>query len=417
MDVSSSCIWLWDVLSQDLTLWEGLRSPLLSWIGSCGILLYFAWHFGRLLSRVSAVRSSYARVWPTLTTLQRERADCEGDWLSMKEWVRFGVPATHTSPRPTRIDLDDLERLDGVMRQDAMFRRSWNQYRKTYIVEHVAWFLDPRVFNTRSAGEFFTLDLMLSNRLNLAFYNQLPGVITGMGLLLTFLAILIGLSRLHADGSQILGIQGLINGLAGKFLTSVVGLICANVFVLIEKSVVYNLTTVHQRLLDLLDDLFPRKTMEQMIENFPRGSAHEARGAQAIPATNGDRAIHMLSDRFGPSLTALTQAAQALSKWREEEPTVSRGRLEAELSRLVKDHVSAPLHDLNRSIQALIRHVTDWQGQAVRSAGDRGGIGTSLFKEFDERIPGSSQPAPTDELTGLRWFANWRQRSVAKGSA
>ena len=29
-------------------------------------------------------------------------------------------------------------------------------------------------------------------------------------------------------------IQGLINGLAGKFLTSIVGLLCANVFVLLE---------------------------------------------------------------------------------------------------------------------------------------------------------------------------------------
>lgn len=63
------------------------------------------------------------------------------------------------------------------------------------------------MFATRTAAEFFPRDL-LNSRLNLAFYHQFPVVDYGGGLLFTFLAILIGLSKLHADGSHIVGIQG-----------------------------------------------------------------------------------------------------------------------------------------------------------------------------------------------------------------
>jgi len=90
----------------------------------------------------------------------------------------------------------------------------------------------------------------------------------GIGLLLTFLALFIGLSRLHADGREIVGIQGLINGLAGKFLTSIVGLIVANLFTLFEKPMVYRLMNAHHSFLNLMDTLFPRKTMEQMLEQL-----------------------------------------------------------------------------------------------------------------------------------------------------
>lgn len=100
--------------------------------------------------------------------------------------------------------------------------------------------------------------------------------------MLTFLAILIGLSKLHADGSHIVGIQGLINGLAGKFLTSIVGLLCANLFVLLEKSALHRLGTTQQQFVAMVDELFPRRTMEQMLENFTPERGHHTRLPQWV---------------------------------------------------------------------------------------------------------------------------------------
>ncbi len=55
--------------------------------------------------------------------------------------------------------------------------------------------------------------------------QALPGWLTSAGLLITFLAILNGLSKIHVGPDlQVQGIAGLINSLAGKFFSSVVAL-------------------------------------------------------------------------------------------------------------------------------------------------------------------------------------------------
>ena len=60
----------------------------------------------------------------------------------------------------------------------------------------------------------------------------------------------------------------LINGLSGKFLTSIVGLVCSTLFTLLEKPLLFRLLSAHQHCIHLIDDLFPRKTLEQILEGM-----------------------------------------------------------------------------------------------------------------------------------------------------
>jgi hypothetical protein len=179
-------------------------------------------------------------------------------------------------------DLDRLRELDEAMRDEPALRRPWVQYRKTLLIEHVPWFKEPRVFSTRRAEEFFTPDAVLRGG-DVAFFGQVPSLITGLGLLLTFVAISIGLNRLHVDGQTITGIPGLINGLAGKFLTSIVGLACANAFLLLERPAVRGLMERHTEFVALLDESFPRRTVEDLLDEARRGEgrAREMREALA----------------------------------------------------------------------------------------------------------------------------------------
>jgi hypothetical protein len=152
------------------------------------------------------------------------------------------------------------------MRATGAFRRPWVQFRKTLLIEHVVWFKEPRIFSTRRAEEFFTEEATLRHSIDLAFYAQVPSLITGFGLLLTFVAICGGLNRLHADGTVITGIQGLINGLAGKFLTSIVALVCANAFMLVERPTTRRLLDRYMEFLTLLEESFPRRTVEELLD-------------------------------------------------------------------------------------------------------------------------------------------------------
>ena len=249
-------------LSHDVALWGGFYSPLLSWIGAGALMVFALWQGMRLCADVRAARALCTDIDASLAHLLDERRVTYRDPLAPRHQTFRSTPLEHTNSR----DSEDLGILDRLMDLDPAISQAWAQYRKTLVLEKVAWFQEPRIFSTRHTEEFFTFDRLFARRIHQAWYSHVPSFVTGMSLLLTFVALLMGLSHLHADAQGIQGLQGLINGLAGKFLTSIVGLLCANIFSLVEKRVSVPLATAHQELLDGLEGLFPRKMLEQWLE-------------------------------------------------------------------------------------------------------------------------------------------------------
>ena len=343
---------LWEFLIRDASFFGGPQTPMLSWLGSFGIVLFFLWHLMRLRWDVSSAQRPFDRVRPMLTSLANERGDLDRERFTSRALVGFAPPADQAAPASTRIDCDDLNTLEATMQNEPMFRQPWAQFRKTLILEHVPWFVEPRIFSTRRAEEIFTQDTLLSHRVNLAFYSQLPSLVTGIGLLLTFLALFIGLSKLHADGHEIDGIQGLINGLAGKFMTSIVGLIAANLFTLIEKPIVFRLMNAHHAFLSLIDELFPRKTMEQMLEQLTPMHSEHRRNRQASGGELRERVGVMGTDSLAAPIAELTSAVRSFTKWKQDEQAAGR-RMTAELPRVIRAEFTAPMSMLNESIHEL----------------------------------------------------------------
>jgi hypothetical protein len=95
------------------------------------------------------------------------------------------------------------------------------------------WFL------TRPLREILPYEHTVAGQFNVTFYSAFPTLLTGVGLLLTFTAILMALYGVHYDKSNsvqpITGIDQLINGLSGKFLSSVVALSLGVIFTLMER--------------------------------------------------------------------------------------------------------------------------------------------------------------------------------------
>jgi len=356
------------------------------------------------------------RVWPTLASLTASRKSLQSEWLVVPNLSDAKKVANQSGAQPERVDLDDLHTLDKAMRREPRLEQAWLHFRKTFVVERTAWFIEPKVFATRTAAEFFPRDL-LNSRLNLAFYHQFPSLITGVGLLFTFLAILIGLSKLHADGSHIVGIQGLINGLAGKFLTSIVGLLCANVFVLLEKSALHRLATTQQHFVTMVDELFPRKTMEQMLENFtPGAGSSQASGAKGvIPGDLGDRLLGTLNDRLSPTVTALREAVEALGRRDHGGRAAAPDRLAEELSRVMQQTMATPIQELNQAIQTLARSVEELKQERQPVTHEHEFETTMFDDELPE--PVEEDAVSDDSMSGLRWFANWRQGASVKEAA
>jgi hypothetical protein len=299
-----------EFLVRDVSVWGELKSPMLIWLGSIGLVMFFGWHVTRLFMEVSRATEPIVRLRQQLVPIAREVEASDLRWAFDRAFSdNHGVTVSDAQYTPGETDLDRLTALDRAMREVGAFRRPWVQFRKTLLIERVPWCKEPRIFSTRRAEDFFTQDAMLAGRVDLSFYGQIPSLITGLGLLLTFVAIYIGLSRLHSDGQSITGLQGLINGLSGKFLASIVGLVCANVFVLLERPAVHNLLASHGEFLTLLDESFPRRTVEDLLDELRRGRAgHET----------ANRVADEIQARLTAPIEALTAAVRTLAGLMQE---------------------------------------------------------------------------------------------------
>lgn len=341
---------LWEFFTQDLAIVGDLHSPMLSWIGMAGILAMCGWHGTVLLHGVWRIRQVLSRVQSRVSSLLLARRQLSEEWIVMST-------VTTKRPRPedshaTRRDLDDLHALDRVMRSDPAFAADWLSYRKTFAIEQPAWFLEPTVVAQKSAAEFFSFDACMAQYLNVGFYRQLPSFLTGIGLLFTFLAILIGLSKLHANGSQIEGIQGLINGLSGKFVTSVAGLACANAFSILETSVWYRLGNQHRRCLSLLDAIFPQRVVDQHAQASVVSTGHVTTVASPTRNESDKQLAEVVHQRLGTAVGALTKATESLTAL----SAIPRGTIGEDLPGEIGHEVQQAL---KRAVQPLVDAIQD----------------------------------------------------------
>ena len=108
---------------------------------------------------------------------------------------------------------------------------AWRHFEAQLIIRR-----DPmgqeRFWTPESAETAFNDATVIEPRLNRGFFTAIPGVVTSAGLLCTFLAILIALLDVTLENEQFRGLDTLISGLSGKFLSSIAALSGATFYIL-----------------------------------------------------------------------------------------------------------------------------------------------------------------------------------------
>jgi hypothetical protein len=128
-----------------------------------------------------------------------------------------------------------------------------------------------RFWTSESAATVFNEPSVLETRLNRHFYTAIPGLVTGVGLLCTFVVILFALLDVKLGGptsKQFTGLDKLVSGLSGKFLSSIAALLAATLFVPCEKWLLHTLTKSLRELITTLDALVPRLTPAHLLDEI-----------------------------------------------------------------------------------------------------------------------------------------------------
>ena len=125
------------------------------------------------------------------------------------------------------------------------------------------------VYKTDEASIFFSEDRLLEYHLNLRFWNSVPALLVGLGILGTFVGLVWGLipfsgiNFTQTDQIQS-AIKELLSGVSTAFVTSVWGMLTSLVFNWLEKWLINRVSRAIANLQRALDQLFTLTTQEEI---------------------------------------------------------------------------------------------------------------------------------------------------------
>jgi hypothetical protein len=174
-----------------------------------------------------------------------------------------------------------------------------------------------RWWATASATSAFNATAVIEPRVNQSFFVAVPGMVTGLGLLCTFVAILVALLDVRLVDGQFQGLDNLISGLSGKFLSSIAAIFAATGFLAIERSLAHGLSTSLHALVTTLDGLVPQLSPSRILVAMQQDMAAQGAALQRFASHVSTGLQQGMSDSIGPMLermiTALANQQETLT--------------------------------------------------------------------------------------------------------
>lgn len=254
---------------------------------ACGVIFaLFVFFLIRMRSEAAMVRADVSGFLDVLSRLPERTLETRHEGLQMAD-----IERAHHAAR---------ERSRNVQRLWADLEMSFEPYRGAHGVQ--SWFAVRPV--TELLPRFTVIDRVYQTSL----HQAVPSVLTALGLLATFLAILLALEGVSVhvrSGAEIVeGIGGLINGLAGKFLSSIVALSLAVVFTLIEKRAERKLDAQYDSLLERAAVVVPALSPTRLLLDMQALSAKRTELLENFYGEMADRVVSLFRTEVIPEVAA-----------------------------------------------------------------------------------------------------------------
>ena len=254
---------------------------------------------------------------------------------------------------------------------------AWQEFEDS-LIEH------PRedsevVYKTDDSSLFFGEDRLLDQQLNLRFWNSVPALLVGLGILGTFVGLVWGLRPFAGiDFTEIeeIGdaIKTLLSGVSTAFVTSVWGMSVSLVFNLFEKRRMGRISQAITNLQRALDKLFTLTTQEAILfrqedelaqqtaalKSFSTDLANEIKSAMTQGREEIIQELHnapeafssAMAEQLSPSLDSLNKAVEELQRQKEESSTDAIQRLVKEFHESLSGSTTEQLEELAETVRS-----------------------------------------------------------------
>lgn len=296
-------------------------------------------------------------------------------YISLRFFLNYLSPAKELNNKISQLadDLDklndnsnlDKDSLDVKFDGNPSLKQAWISYKKTFHDTYETVDGEATVAYSRAtvpSEVFFTESIIVDIPLKVDFYKHLPGIITGVGIIVTFLGLLIGLLAFDPAGNPDKvqdSLALLLTGVAEAFMASGLAIAAAMVITWREKSWLRQCYAQLQRLNTAIDNAFTAdESGEEYLAKLLKSSqANEVNARQLKDSLVNDLKAMMtnLVEENKRNQTAF--AAQLSDSYAQTSQSMA-----TQIGDSIKDSLQDPLDKIASSVQ----QVSGDQGSAVQ---------------------------------------------------
>jgi hypothetical protein len=237
---------------------------------------------------------------------------------------------------------------------------------------------EEQYWASEGAESAFSEEAVYGSRINLGFFASLPGIVTGTGLLCTFLAILVALLDVKiTETQQITGLDLLIQGLSGKFVSSIAALVSATTFLFCERLLLHRLTRARLELIAGLNAFVPRLTSAKLLADVQRDISEQSIAFRSFNADLSTKLKQGFSESLGPTIQRMVETIEELNNHLRATETHKQESITGSVSNLVQS--------LQQSITSSLQTMGDKFKDSLS------GSATNEFAKVTESLGGAAR--------------------------
>jgi methyl-accepting chemotaxis protein len=369
----------------------GLEAPIISWIIVATLLLgtivYWLWLFRIFLGLRNTLVTANQRLAQTRSRYPEEK--------------RGLSPAAY-------------EDVNQDLAKENALNTHWQDFSQTLICRSDERTQQDYFWRSESAANSFNEAALLNSRLNLSLCQSLPGIITGIGLLFTFIAILIALLDVKLVNNRVQGIELLIQGLSGKFISSIVALFLATIHLFIEKSFFNWLRKQIDTFTTSLDRLFPLLTNAQLMEEM---RAQIAKQTDSIRNFSSDLAPVLkasINEGVGPMLNQMATSIEGLNQLLRQSEAQKQESITGSIETLLQalqTSLTESIDQMSRSFtQTLSTNAQTQFSQVIQSLSDTTTLLNGMNAQFANTQKGMAELIDLAKMSTHEQFRQGRQQ-------
>ncbi len=240
----------------------------------------------------------------------------------------------------------------------------WNEFVETLLFPETG--SDDPIRNTSEVSQFLNESTVIFPKVRSGLFQSVPNLLTGIGILGTFIGLAAGVSAFDLDETDSGGVSvvlPLLEGAGLAFWTSIVGLVTSMVFLWFERTTERKLQLKLDAFVKRIEDCLHRTT----TAGIARDQLQEQKEAvRQLKTFNTDLALRLgevLDEKVGERLGAqLEKLVQAVGELRADRATDS-GQVIAEaigkFSEALHGRAGSEFDDLARTVASLDRTLSD----------------------------------------------------------